>query len=591
MVLSRIFVTKQSYFSTMMNNSSFFRLSQVLWDDIAKLLWSGLEKSGPLQNILEKKEILYIYIDKRRLIFYYKFKKMLIKQAFVQRDKALGRKGLLFMKNYKFWFATGSQDLYGDECLEKVAQHSRIIVEELNRSGLLPYEVVWKPTLITNEVIRRLFNEANADEECAGVITWMHTFSPAKSWILGLQEYRKPLCHLHTQFNQEIPYDTIDMDFMNENQSAHGDREYGHIVTRMGIERKVIMGHWKDEKVIKRLGDWMRTAVGIMESSHIRVVRVADNMRNVAVTEGDKVEAQMRFGWEIDAYPVNEIADYVNDVKQGDIDALVEEYYDKYDIIDEGRDAAEFRRHVAVQAGIEIGFERFLQEKDYQAIVTHFGDLGSLKQLPGLAIQRLMEKGYGFGAEGDWKTAAMVRLMKIMTEGVKDAKGTSFLEDYTYNLVPGKEGILQAHMLEVCPTIADGPIGIKVCPLSMGNREDPARLVFTSKEGAGIATSLIDLGNRFRLIINEVDCKKAEKPMPKLPVATNFWTPRPNLTVGAESWILAGGAHHTAFSYDLTTEQMVDWADAMGIETVVIDNDTTIRSLKNEMRWNAAAFR
>ena len=575
----------------MMNNSSFFRLSQVLWDDIAKLLWSGLEKSGPLQNILEKKEILYIYIDKRRLIFYYKFKKMLIKQAFVQRDKALGRKGLLFMKNYKFWFATGSQDLYGDECLEKVAQHSRIIVEELNRSGLLPYEVVWKPTLITNEVIRRLFNEANADEECAGVITWMHTFSPAKSWILGLQEYRKPLCHLHTQFNQEIPYDTIDMDFMNENQSAHGDREYGHIVTRMGIERKVIMGHWKDEKVIKRLGDWMRTAVGIMESSHIRVVRVADNMRNVAVTEGDKVEAQMRFGWEIDAYPVNEIADYVNDVKQGDIDDLVEEYYDKYDIIDEGRDVEEFRRHVAVQAGIEIGFERFLQEKDYQAIVTHFGDLGSLKQLPGLAIQRLMEKGYGFGAEGDWKTAAMVRLMKIMTEGVKDAKGTSFLEDYTYNLVPGKEGILQAHMLEVCPTIADGPIGIKVCPLSMGNREDPARLVFTSKEGAGIATSLIDLGNRFRLIINEVDCKKAEKPMPKLPVATNFWTPRPNLTVGAESWILAGGAHHTAFSYDLTTEQMVDWADAMGIETVVIDNDTTIRSLKNEMRWNAAAFR
>ena len=591
MVLSRIFVTKQPYFSAMMNNSSFFRLSQVLRDDIAKLLWSGLEKSGPLQNILEKKEILYIYIDKRRLIFYYKFKKMLIKQAFIQRDKALGRKGLLFMKNYKFWFATGSQDLYGDECLEKVAQHSRIIVEELNRSGLLPYEVVWKPTLITNEVIRRLFNEANADEECAGVITWMHTFSPAKSWILGLQEYRKPLCHLHTQFNQEIPYDTIDMDFMNENQSAHGDREYGHMVTRMGIERKVIMGHWKDEKVIKRLGDWMRTAVGIMESSHIRVVRVADNMRNVAVTEGDKVEAQMRFGWEIDAYPVNEIADYVNDVKQGDIDALVEEYYDKYDIIDEGRDAAEFRRHVAVQAGIEIGFERFLQEKDYQAIVTHFGDLGSLKQLPGLAIQRLMEKGYGFGAEGDWKTAAMVRLMKIMTEGVKDAKGTSFLEDYTYNLVPGKEGILQAHMLEVCPTIADGPIGIKVCPLSMGNREDPARLVFTSKEGAGIATSLIDLGNRFRLIINEVDCKKAEKPMPKLPVATNFWTPRPNLTVGAESWILAGGAHHTAFSYDLTTEQMVDWADAMGIETVVIDNDTTIRSLKNEMRWNAAAFR
>ncbi len=495
------------------------------------------------------------------------------------------------MKNYKFWFATGSQDLYGDACLAKVAEHSRIIVEELNKTGLLPYEVVWKPTLITNEVIRKLFNDANADEECAGVITWMHTFSPAKSWILGLQEYRKPLCHLHTQFNREIPYDTIDMDFMNENQSAHGDREYGHIVTRMGIERKVIMGHWSDENCVRRLASWMRTAVGIMESSHIRVMRIADNMRNVAVTEGDKVEAQVKFGWEIDAYPVNEIAECVADVGEGDIHALVEEYYSKYRIIDEGRDPEEFRRHVAVQAGIEIGFERFLKEKDYHAIVTHFGDLGSLKQLPGLAIQRLMEKGYGFGGEGDWKTAAMVRLMKIMTQGMKDAKGTSFMEDYTYNLVPGKEGILQAHMLEVCPTIADGPIGIKVCPLSMGDREDPARLVFTSKEGSGIAASLIDLGTRFRLIINEVDCKKVEKPMPKLPVATNFWTPRPNLTVGAEGWILAGGAHHTAFSYDLTAEQMVDWADAMGIETVVIGADTTIRGLKNEMRWNAAVYR
>ena len=495
------------------------------------------------------------------------------------------------MKNYKFWFATGSQDLYGDECLEHVAEHSKKIVEHLNQSGLLPYEVVWKPTLITNELIRRTFNEANADEECAGVITWMHTFSPAKSWILGLQEYRKPLLHLHTQFNVEIPYDTIDMDFMNENQSAHGDREYGHIVTRMGIERKVIVGHWADEKVIERIASWMRTAVGIMESSHIRVVRVADNMRNVAVTEGDKVEAQIKFGWEIDAYPVNEIAEYVQDVSQADIDTLVEEYYSKYDILLGGRGEEEFREHVAVQAGIEIGFERFLKEKNYQAIVTHFGDLGALKQLPGLAIQRLMEKGYGFGGEGDWKTAAMVRLMKIMTEGMKDAKGTSFMEDYTYNLVPGKEGILQAHMLEVCPSIADGPIGIKVQPLSMGDREDPARLVFTSKTGPAIATSLIDLGNRFRLIVNSVDCKKVEKPMPKLPVATAFWTPQPDLPTGAESWILAGGAHHTAFTYDLTAEQMGDWGAAMGIEVVYIDKDTTIRGLKNELRWNSVAYR
>ena len=305
----------------------------------------------------------------------------------------------------------------------------------------------------------------------------------------------------------------------------------------------------------------MRTAVGIMESSHIRVCRVADNMRNVAVTEGDKVEAQIKFGWEVDAYPVNEIADYVKDVAKGDVDALVDEYYSKYDILLEGRDPEEFKRHVAVQAQIEIGFEKFLEEKNYQAIVTHFGDLGALKQLPGLAIQRLMEKGYGFGAEGDWKT------------------------------VPGKEGILQSHMLEVCPSVADGKIGIKVCPLSMGDREDPARLVFTSKTGPGIATSLIDLGDRFRLIINDVECKKVEKPMPKLPVGSAFWTPQPNLKTGAEAWILAGGAHHTAFSYDLTAEQMGDWAAAMGIEAVYIDKDTNIRDFKNELRWNELAFR
>ncbi len=494
-------------------------------------------------------------------------------------------------KNYKFWFATGSQDLYGEECLREVAEHSAIIVESLNKSGILPYEIILKPTLIDNASIRKTFNEANADENCAGVITWMHTFSPAKSWILGLQEYRKPLLHLHTQFNQEIPYSTIDMDFMNTNQSAHGDREFGHMVTRMGIERKVVVGFWDDKAVQKRIADWMTTAIGIIESSHIRVLRVGDNMRNVAVTEGDKVEAQMKFGWEIDAYNITDIAEYVQDVPTGDINALVEEYYDKYEIILEGRDPEEFRKHVAVQAGIEIGFEKFLVEKDYHAIVTHFGMLSGLQQLPGLAIQRLMEKGYGFGGEGDWKTAAMVRLMKLMTDGLKEKKGTSFLEDYTYNLVPGKEGILQAHMLEVCPTIADSKIGIKVCPLSMGDREDPARLVFTSKTGKGVATSLVDLGDRFRLIINEVECLPQDVPMPKLPVATAFWRPEPDLTTGAEAWILAGGAHHTAFSYDITAEQMGDWGAAMGIECVYIDKDTRIRDFKNELRWNAAAFR
>lgn len=497
---------------------------------------------------------------------------------------------MLKRKEYKFWFATGSQDLYGDECLKEVAAHSKIIVEGLNKSGLLPFEVVWKPTLIDNVTIRQTFNDANADEECAGVITWMHTFSPAKSWILGLQEFRKPLLHLHTQFNREIPYDTIDMDFMNTNQSAHGDREYGHIVSRMGIVRKVIAGYWDDKEVQIRIADWMRTAIGIMESSHIRVVRVGDNMRNVAVTEGDKVEAHIKFGWEIDAYNITDIAEYVSSVSKGDADALVEEYYSKYDIVLDGRDPKEFKEHVAVQAAIEIGFEKFLLEKNYHAIVTNFEMLSGLKQLPGLAIQRLMEKGYGFGAEGDWKTAAMVRLMKIMTQGIKDAKGTSFMEDYTYNLAKGKEGILQAHMLEVCPTIANGPISLKVNPLSMGNREDPARLVFTSKPGKGIATSLVDLGNRFRLIINEVECLPQDIPMPKLPVASAFWRPEPNLTTGAEAWILAGGAHHTAFSYDLTAEQMGDWAESKGIEVIYIDKDTTIRNLKNELRWNSVAY-
>ncbi|MBR6897039.1 MAG: L-arabinose isomerase [Lachnospiraceae bacterium] len=494
-------------------------------------------------------------------------------------------------KNYKVWFCTGSQDLYGEECLEHVAAHSREMVDHMNATGLLPFELVWKPTMITSAVIRQTFNEANADESCAGVITWMHTFSPAKSWIQGLTEFRKPLLHFHTQYNEEIPYDSIDMDFMNENQAAHGDREYGHIFSRIDKPRKVIMGFWKDEKTIRRIADWMMTAVGIMESSHIRIARVADNMRNVAVTEGDKVEAQIKFGWEIDAYPINELVPYVDAVTANETEALVDEYYSRYKLITDGRNAAEFRRHVAVQAAQEIGIERFLKDRRADAIVTHFGDLGGLKQLPGLSIQRLMEKGYGFGAEGDWKTAGLLRLMKIMTAGKKGAKGTSFMEDYTYNLVPGKEGILEAHMLEVCPSVADGDIGIRVCPLSMGDREDPARLVFTSKTGRGIAASLIDLGNRFRLIVSEVECKKTEKAMPKLPVATAFWTPLPDLYTGTEAWILCGGAHHTAFSYDLDALQLVDWAEAMGIECVVIGENTSIGGLKNELRWNSVYYR
>ena len=498
---------------------------------------------------------------------------------------------MIFGRQYTFWFCVGSQDLYGAECLEHVAEHARIMVERINASGLLPFPLTLKPTLLTSSMIRATFNEANADDNCAGVITWMHTFSPAKSWIAGLQEFRKPLMHLLTQFNREIPYDSIDMDFMNENQSAHGDREYGHAVTRLGIERKVIAGYWEDEKVLARVASWMRTAIGVVESRRIRVLRMADNMRNVAVTEGDKVEALQVFGWEVDAYPSSEIAHAVRDVAQNEVNALVDEYYERYTILLHGRDPAEFRRHVAVQAQIEIGIERFLKEKNYQAVVTHFDDLEGLQQLPGLAIQRLEEKGYGFGAEGDWKTAAMVRLMKLMTAGMKDAKGTSMLEDYTYNMVPGKEGILQAHMLEICPTLADGPISIRCQPLSMGRREDPARLVFTSKTGPGIATSLIDLGTRFRLVIQEVDCKKNEKPMPKLPVATAFWTPKPDFYTGLEAWVLTGGAHHSSFSFDLSAEQMADWAAYMGVEAVVLDSSTTIRDLKRDLELGRLIYR
>lgn len=498
---------------------------------------------------------------------------------------------MLDIKNYKFWFCTGSQDLYGDECLAHVAENSAKIVEALNASGELPFEVVLKPTLITNEVIRRTLNEANNDPECAGVIAWCHTFSPAKSWLLGLREYRKPLCHLATQFNVEIPYDTIDMDFMNENQAAHGDREFGHAFARLNKNRKVIFGHWSRPEVRAELGDWMRTAVGAVVSSSVRVCRFADNMRNVAVTEGDKVEAQVKFGWEVDAWPVNDLVPYVDAVTEAEASALVDEYYDLYDLVLDGRDPAEFRRHVMVQAAQEIGMERFLEEKNYQAIVTHFDDLGGLKQLPSLSIQRLMQKGYGFGAEGDWKTAAMDRVMKVMSASVAGAKGTCFMEDYTYNLVPGAEGILQSHMAEVDPCIAANKPAIRVTPLSMGNREDPARLIFTSHDGPGIATSLIDLGERFRLIIAEVDCKKMAKEMPNLPTGTVFWEPRPNLKTGVEAWILAGGAHHTVFSFDLTSTQMADWADEMGIEAVVIDKDTAIRSFKRDLLLGSVAYR
>ena len=407
-----------------------------------------------------------------------------------------------------------------------------------------------------------------------------------------MQELKKPLLHFHTQFNKEIPWDTMDMDFMNLNQSAHGDREFGHIVTRMRKNRKVVVGHWQDEKAQGQIATWMRVCAGWADAQDMLIIRFGDQMNNVAVTDGDKVSAEQVLGYHVDYCPVNDLMKYYNAVEDKDVQAMVDTYFKEYDHAPElEKTGTEAYTKVWNSAKAEIALRRILKDTGAKAFTTNFNDLGDFDQIPGLASQRLMEEGYGFGAEGDWKVAAMVRLMKVMTAGMKDAKGTSMLEDYTYNFVPGKEGILQAHMLEICPSIADGPISIKVNPLSMGDREDPARLVFTSKEGKGIATSLIDLGDRFRLIINTVDCKKNEKPMPKLPVATNFWTPEPDLATGAEAWILCGGAHHTAFSYDITAEQMGDWAAMMGIEAVYIDKDTTIRNLKNELRWNELAFR
>ena len=493
---------------------------------------------------------------------------------------------MLQTKNYQFWFCTGSQDLYGDECLAKVAEHSHKIVDALNASGVLPYEVVWKPTLITNELIRRTFNEANLDENCAGVITWMHTFSPAKSWILGLQEYRKPLLHFHTQFNEELPYDTIDMDFMNENQSAHGDREYGHIVSRMRMERKVVVGHWSDPVVQGKLASWMRTAVGVVESSHIRIMRVADNMRNVAVTEGDKVEVQIKLGWQVNTWAVGDLVKEMNAVTEEEIDALMDTYKASYDIATD--DIAAIR----YQAREEIAMKKMLDREGCKAFANTFQDLYGMEQLPGLASQHLMAQGYGYGGEGDWKVSAMTAILKAMGENGNGA--SAFMEDYTYHLVEGHQYSLGAHMLEVCPSVADPAVRPRIETHHLGigmNEKDPARLVFEGKPGDAIVVSLIDMGGRLRLIVQDIHPVKPIMPMPNLPVARVMWQAEPNLTTGVECWITAGEAHHTVLSYDVTAEQMKDWANMMGIEYVHIGKDTTVENLEKDLFLSDLAWK
>ena len=491
--------------------------------------------------------------------------------------------------NYEVWFVIGSQHLYGPETLRQVTQHAEHVVNALNTEAKLPCKLVLKPLGTTPDEITAICRDANYDDRCAGLVVWLHTFSPAKMWINGLTMLNKPLLQFHTQFNAALPWDSIDMDFMNLNQTAHGGREFGFIGARMRQQHAVVTGHWQDKQAHERIGSWMRQAVSKQDTRHLKVCRFGDNMREVAVTDGDKVAAQIKFGFSVNTWAVGDLVQVVNSISDGDVNALVDEYESCYTMTPATQIHGEKRQNVLEAARIELGMKRFLEQGGFHAFTTTFEDLHGLKQLPGLAVQRLMQQGYGFAGEGDWKTAALLRIMKVMSTGLQG--GTSFMEDYTYHFEKGNDLVLGSHMLEVCPSIADGKISIKEQPLSMGDREDPARLVFTAKEGPAIATSLIDLGDRFRLIINEVDCKKTEKPMPKLPVATAFWTPKPNLQTGAEAWILAGGAHHTAFSYDLSAQQMGDWAASMGIEAVYIDKDTTIRQFKNELLWNSVAYR
>lgn len=486
------------------------------------------------------------------------------------------------MGKQKIWFITGSQHLYGEECLRQVAEDAKYMVKTLNESGNISLEVVFKPVVTTPDEIRNTLIAASTDELCVGVITWMHTFSPSKMWINGLKVLTKPVLHLHTQANREIPWDAIDMDFMNLNQSAHGDREHGFIYTRMGINRKVVVGYYEDEKVQKKIGRWSRIALAASLGHTIKVARLGDNMREVAVTEGDKVEAQVKFGWAINGYGVGGFVEYMNQVTDAQIAELIKEYETLYDFADNCKEGGEYFENVREQARMEIALEKMFEAIGAEAFTNNFQDLYGMKQLPGLATQRLMEKGYGYGGEGDWKISALTRVMKIMS----DNKGTSFMEDYTYHMVEGNEMVLGAHMLEVCPTIAADKPRIEVHPLDIGGKEAPARLVFNGRAGDAVCACLIDMGGRFRLIIAEVEAIAVEKDMPKLPVARTLWKLKPSMEVGAEAWILAGGAHHTVFSYEVTTEDLVDWAEMMDIEYVVINEKTDLYDLKQTLKMN-----
>ena len=488
------------------------------------------------------------------------------------------------LKEFDVWFVTGSQHLYGETALKKVNQHSRDIVQGLSLSGRIPANIVFKPVVTTPEAIYELCLEANNARKCIGLITWMHTFSPAKMWIAGLKILQKPFAHLHTQFNRELPWSEIDMDFMNLNQSAHGDREFGFIGSRMRLNRKVIVGFWQDEEVQISLATWMRAACAWHDAQGARIARFGDNMREVAVTEGDKVEAQIRLGYSVNGYGIGDLVKYVSQIADGEIDALVSEYDEHYDVTETFRPSGVNYPALRTAARIELGMRAFLEDGHFKAFTTTFEDLHGLEQLPGLAVQRLMAEGYGFGAEGDWKTAALVRAMKVMGSGL--VGGTSFMEDYTYDFNEKRPKVLGAHMLEVCESIAAQKPSLEIHPLSIGGKADPVRLVFNVSSGPAINATLIDMGNRFRMIVNEVDVVQPDKPLSNLPVASAVWVPQPDLKTAAAAWILAGGAHHTGFSQVLTREHMNDFAEIGNIEFLAIGNDTHLSEFKKELRWN-----
>jgi L-arabinose isomerase len=482
------------------------------------------------------------------------------------------------------WFVTGSQHLYGEETLKQVNAHSQTIVSSFHDATGIPVNIVFKPVLKTTEEIFALCQDANTNKDCIGIIAWMHTFSPAKMWIGGLKILQKPLLHLHTQFNRDIPWGEIDMDFMNLNQSAHGDREFGFIMSRMRLERKVVVGHWQDEKVLARIAVWIRAVAAWHDWQGAKFVRFGDNMRFVAVTEGDKVDAEIKFGYSVNTHGVGDLVKVINEVTEAEITELVDGYNERYQVVASLLQDGDKHTFLREAAKIEIGLRNFLKAGNFKGFTDTFEDLHGMIQLPGIAVQRLMAEGYGFGGEGDWKTAALVRAMKVMGTGLPG--GNSFMEDYTYHFEPGNEMVLGAHMLEICESIAEGKPKCEVHPLGIGGKADPVRLVFNVTGGAALNASIIDMGNRFRLLVNDVTAVAPEFDLPKLPVARVLWKPHPNMTDALAAWIYAGGAHHTCYSQNITAEYLQDFAEIAGIELVLIDNNTNLQQFKRELKWN-----